>query len=233
MQTQVGATETPADFQRWVDDLSGHRRVYRQSSFRWAPNDVLTLVSWATWNRLEFTTLEHLATLRRARGKLRDEMRKARDATAPHILRAAAAGGSALTAEALGFRQLVVNQFIDFPGTPEESSIYVRNATVWLHDNPLIHAWEANQAWTVVASAFAVVDDTITTVVWEQYYDRGTSWSALAAASGITENQVQTRIRRRDREVSETGVDPRRPTPIPGQTYGTGSPDCGQPNTSS
>lgn len=225
-QIQGAATETQADFERWANDLRGHRGVYKQSSFRWDPDDVLTLVSWATCNRLVFTTLDHLDTLHQARGKLRGEMRKARDATAPHILRAATAGGSARTAEALGFRQLVVDQFINFPHTTEGQSIYVRNATIWLHDNPLIHAWEANQAWTVVASAFAVVDDTITTVMWEQHYDHGTSTPALAAASGITENQVQTRIRRRDREITGTGVDPRRSTPIPGQTYGIGSPDC-------
>lgn len=72
----------------------------------------------------------------------------------------------------------------------------------------------------MVTAAFQVVDDTITTVVWELHHDADHSVAGLAAASAMTENQIRTRIHRRDREVrAATAMDPRRPTPIPRQTY--------------
>lgn len=59
-RSAAGWERDPAD---WVDDMRWHRRMYRESRFRWVAEDAMSLALAWTRGRVEFTTPGHLRRL--------------------------------------------------------------------------------------------------------------------------------------------------------------------------
>ena len=192
----------PAD---WREDVLWHRQMYRQSRFRWAPENATNIAMQTTRGRLEFSTPKQLATLERQRMELlgyTDQVRLAMAAPLREARRAfGPRWGTALALVGMPTMDARIITWSAVGATPSQ----VTNADVRrvLHGiplpNPLTEVWELRQLHSMFEAAGDLLEDAVCDLVLELRERQGLAALAPLTVSGIAD-QLRMRVeRQRDR----------------------------------
>lgn len=192
-----------ARFEAWTQELREHRELHNQSRFRWWDKDVMSLATWTTWGRIDFTSLGHLRSLEKWRAEL-DTYTFASEINgmAPPLLEAQelvyGSGRSwALIAEAVHMTELncrVVTGAFNFaePANREPTKQNLRIQRM-AYSNPLIRVWETKQLVAMHTAAVNVLEDTLVDLVEELRPTHRLS-DILRAAGNANEDRLADRI---------------------------------------
>jgi len=208
----------------WLEDLAWHRETYRESKFRWWDTDVMAIVTYNTWGRVDFTTLEHLRWLEQWRLGLLAFAAQCRNAMAAPLREAQETFGTINwqpIADAVGLTVLECSTTVWFD-TYAAAADRVGNAQVqrvqkmvggMVFGNPLILIFELKQLWRMYQTADNVHEDTLCDLVEEL---RGTRrLEDIAGAAGMSAAGLEHRVA--DARAARGGPgDPRR---IPAQQF--------------
>lgn len=211
------ATRSPED---WLEDMAWHRRMYRQSRFRWVPEDPLGIALTWTRGRLEHQTVAHLQTLDVQIYDLRAFAAGIDDAMTPLLRQARRHSAASGWNEGLALVGLSTTGADDLcrrtakpggPGHPEAR----RALRGFPLPNPWSQVWELRQVRNMYAAAEALMEDVFCDLVLELHPTHG--WLPLAEVTlqHRTATQLQLRIQDQREARGEPG-DPRR---IPEQRY--------------
>ena len=191
----------------WLDDLAWHRRMYRQSRFRWTPEDAITLALAYTHGRVEFDTAHHLQLLDGEQLRLRAGLGQVRDVMAG-LLRVARSCYAATEWEdvvrLVGLPDDDACVFVG-PSVPVEVA---RNSDVRRVlrgiplPNPLSQVWELQQLYGLYAAADRLLEDTICDLAVE--LAPGCGWDRLAALT-TDRDRLRWRVDRQRAERGEPG----------------------------
>lgn len=160
--SQVRQTRVPLD---WVEDMSWHRRMYRQSMFRWAPEDPMALALQWTKGRLVYSTPKDFAVLDQQLLALRGFAGQIDDAMAPKLREArirSTRNNWLAGLDLIGLSELEVD-ILDFhaPGlvTPNrEVKRALRGIPV---PNPFSQVWELRQMRSMYTAAEHLLEDAL------------------------------------------------------------------------
>ena len=141
----------------WLDDLVWHKRMFRQSRFRWTGEHAMDIVTRATGGALDYTTIGHLRWLQRRQDEVRDRGTQCRSAMADPLREAHQILGWDRTAVAVGLTVVDCRLTLAFAaGTTQadRTNIDVKGALRQLpFVNPLIQVWELKQLWRLYDAA--------------------------------------------------------------------------------
>lgn len=207
----------PAD---WYEDVLWHRQMYRQSRFRWAPENATNIAMRTTRGRLEFSTPGQLATLERQRMELLGYTDQVRLAMAVPLREARKAygprWGSALALIGMPTIDARIITWSAVGARPDQAT----NADVRrvLHGiplpNPLTEVWELRQLHSMFEAAGDLLEDAVCDLVMELRDHHGLTALAPLTVSGIAD-QLWMRVERQRDKRGEPG-DRRR---VPQQQY--------------
>lgn len=207
----------PAD---WREDVLWHRQMYRQSRFRWAPENATNIAMRTTRGRLEFSTPGQLATLERQRMELLGYTDQVRLAMAVPLREARKAygprWGSALALIGMPTIDARIITWSAVGARPDQAT----NADVRrvLHGiplpNPLTEVWELRQLHSMFEAAGDLLEDAVCDLVMELRDHHGLTALAPLTVSGIAD-QLWMRVERQRDKRGEPG-DRRR---VPQQQY--------------
>lgn len=211
------ATRSPED---WLEDMAWHRRMYRQSRFRWVPEDPLSIALTWTRGRLEHKTVAHLQTLDVQLCDLRDFAAGIDDAMTPLLRQArrhSAASGWSEGLALVGLSATDADKLCRRTAKPggaghPETRRALRGFPL---PNPWSQVWELRQVRNMYAAAEAIMEDVFCDLTLELHPTHG--WLSLAEVTlqHLTANQLQLRVQDQRETRGEPG-DPRR---IPEQRY--------------
>jgi len=211
-------------FEAWAQELREHRETHRQSRFRWWDKDVMSIATWTTWGRVDFTDLKHLRALEKWRVEL--YMYACACETggmAEPLLEAQALlyGPGVhwdLIAEAVNMTQLecriVVGRYGYTRPAEREPNKQVQRIRRMAYSNPLIRVWETKQLVAMHLAAVDVLEDTLIDLVEELRPTHRLS-DILRAAGNANEDRLADRIATQ-RTARGGPNDPRR---VPRQTF--------------
>lgn len=198
----------------WLEDMAWHRRMYRQSRFRWVPEDPLGIALTWTRGRLEHQTVAHLHALDVQLADLRTFAAGIDDATTPLLRRArrdspsdawheglVLVGLSAVGAEELCLRTAR-------PGGHSHPEAR-RALSGFPLPNPWSQVWELLQVRSMYAAAEAIIEDVFCDLALELEPAHG--WKPLAEVTlrHRTAALLQGRVQEQRDARGEPG-DPRR-----------------------
>jgi len=194
----AAAYPTSPDASLWLDDLRWHKKMYRESRFRWTGQDAVGIVTWETGGQTEFVTLADLELLQRIQYKVLGLADPARNAMAQRLQLAydAFGDGWATTSEALGLSEVECSAAVWFAehAAPEDfDSVNVRRVLKFVpFRNPLIEAWELKQLVRVFEAAGNLLEDAICDLAQELLPTRPEA--AIAAAMNTSPLGVTQRV---------------------------------------
>ena len=195
----------------WLDDLVWHKRMFRQSRFRWTGEHAMDIVTRSTGGCLDYSTVGHLRWLQRRQDEVRDRGTKCQSAIADPLRQAHAVLGWDRTAKAVGLTVVDCRLTLAFAaGTTEaeRSNVDVRGVLARLpFANPLIEVWELKQLWRLYDAARALLEDTLCDLLEELLETHPVD--ELVDATGIPPGRPSARIERARLERGVAG-DPRR-----------------------
>lgn len=198
----------------WLEDMAWHRRMYRQSRFRWVPEDPLGIALTWTRGRLEHETVRHLATLDLQITDLRTFATGIDDAMIPLLRQARRhsddsawqegvllVGLDCASADALCRRTAK-------PGGSAHPEVR-RVLRGFPLPNPWSKVWELRQVRSLYSAAEAIVEDVFCDLVLELEPSHGWQQLAEATVSHRTVSALQRRVQEQRDARGEPG-DPRR-----------------------
>jgi len=162
----------------WLADLAWHRETYREAKFRWWDLDVMSIVTYNTWGRVDFTTLKHLRWLEEWRLEIAvftDQCQMAMAAPLRQARETLGAAGWDEVAVLVGLTAVECS-LADWLDTHAEPEQRVPNFQVqriqdmvagMVSANPLILIFELKQLWRMYQAAEAVHEDTLCDLVEE------------------------------------------------------------------
>lgn len=222
------ASTTRTDAEQWIDDLSWHRQVYKQSKFRWWDTEAVLVATEFTGGRNNFRTIADLRELERYRISVSE-----------YALTCQRALGLALkdvrsNLNLSGWDR--VGDLLDLdPGECASSSFFatwadpydsrqISNPQVrrirrmcdgFFFASPLLLAWELKQLWRLYQAAEDVLEDTLVDLLVE-LRETARTQDLVRAIGMSTEAGLDDRIAMQ-RDARGPVGDPRR---IPQQTFG-------------
>lgn len=221
---QIARQKRLARFESWTQELREHRELHNQSRFRWWDTDIMSLATWTTWGRIDFTTLRHLRSLEKWRAELALYTRACEiNGMAPPLIDAQEllyGSGRCWTeiAEAVHLTELdcriVVGTYRFSEPALREPNKQVRRILRMAYSNPLIRVWETKQLVAMHAAAVNVLEDTLIDLVEELRPTHRLS-DIMRAAGSANEDRLADRIATQ-REARGGPDDPRR---RPRQTF--------------
>lgn len=163
------ATRSPAD---WLEDMAWHRRMYRQSRFRWVPEDPLGIALTWTRGRLEHETLAHLHTLDGQIGDLRSFADGIDDAMTPLLRQArrhSEVGEWTQGLELVGLSAVGADDLCQRTARPggADHPDARRALRGFPLPNPWSQVWELRQVRSMYAAAQAIMEDVFCDLVLE------------------------------------------------------------------
>lgn len=204
----------------WIAEFADHRRIHNESRFRWWADDVMSIVTWNTRGRIDFTELKHLAWLEEWRlnmGSYTDECAKW-------------VGVPLLEAQSYFRWTREYNQLGEVVGlTPRECDelVYwweiatertpnqqVRRIHKMAFSNPLIRIWELKQLWRMYQAAVDVAEDTLVDLVEELRPTHRLS-DIVRESRSFTEGQLNARVT----EARDARGGPNDPRRVPHQIF--------------
>lgn len=204
----------------WLEDMAWHRRMYRQSRFRWVPEDPLAIALTWTRGRLEHQTVAHLHQLDVQLRELRTFAAGIDDATIPLLRRARRHSLSDGWGEGLALVGLTAEGADELcrrtarPGGHSHPDAR-RALRGFPLPNPWSQVWELLQVRSMYAAAEDLIEDVFCDLTLELKPLHG--WRPLAEVTlrHRTETALQVRVQEQRKTRGEPG-DPRR---IPEQRY--------------
>jgi len=204
--------------EQWVEDVVWHRRMYRQSRFRWVQEDPFRIATWFTRGRIVHETPRHLARLDEQLLELRAHIEEICDAIAARTRRIRAAAGGHESSEWRMCLALAGQE----PGTIarlERSASGRPNSEATNHDvqrtlrgfpcpNPVTEVWELAQLEAMYSAAELLLEDTFCDLAAELAAAR--SWAGLADFTTETDGDNLRRRVARQRSTRGPEGDPRR-----------------------
>lgn len=204
----------------WIEDMSWHRRMFRQSSFRWVPEDPMSIaLHWAR-GRLVHETPGHLRLLDQ---QIRDlhsyafgidvaisaRLDEARKKTAGEDWRAGL--------KLVGFTSTEVKFLrLDTLGLPVPPHQEVRRALHgWPLQNPFSQVWELRQMRGMYRAAENLLEDALCDLAVELAPRHGWHNISQVTRSNNSAKQLLARVEEQ-RELRGEPGDPRR---VPSQQY--------------
>lgn len=218
--TTAGAPRRERSTADWREDVLWHRRMYRQSRFRWAAENATNIAMRSTRGRLEFSTPGHLAALESHRMELLGYTDQVRLAMASPLREARSAYGARWgTALALVGMPTMDARIIIWSAvgtTPEQvTNTDVRRVLRGIPlPNPLTEVWELKQLHSMFQAAGDLLEDAVCDLVHELRDHHGLGSLAPLTVSGNAD-QLRMRIEAQREQRGEPG-DRRR---IPQQQY--------------
>lgn len=182
----------------WLDDLRWHKKMYRESRFRWWGQHAVDIVTWETGGQTEFVTLGHLEELQRHQYRVLDQACVVRNAMAQRLQLASDAYGDdwVTVSAALGLTEVECASAVWFAGyapAEEFESANVQRVLKFVpFRNPLIEAWELKQLLRLFEAAADLLEDAICDLVEELLPTRPVA--AIAAAADTPASGLQQRV---------------------------------------
>jgi len=206
--------------EEWVDDVRWHRRMYRESHFRWAPEDPALIFLDYTRGRCVFETPAHLRFLDARQERLQGWMAQIRNAMAKPLREARTWCPQPVWNEGLkliGLTERDVRIIIGVAGVspdPSANRDVKRALRGFPLPNPFTQVWELRQMHAMYQAADNMMEDTLVDLLLELEPRRG--WDNLAdfTVCGHPE-PLKTRVKAQRAQRGELG-DPRR---LPAQHY--------------
>lgn len=183
----------------WLEDLRWHKKMYRDSQFRWDAQDVIGILTWHTGGQTEFTTVDDLRALQAHQYAVMDQADRARNALADRVIIAQQelAGDWDSVLGSLGMSDLECEAAIWFAasaGDDARDSADVRRVLKFVpFRNPLIEAFELKQLLRMYEAAGNMLEDAICDLVSELLPTRPEAILA-AAASTPGEGGLEQRV---------------------------------------
>lgn len=178
----VTAAQSVRSAADWIEDMAWHRRMFRQSRFRWVPEDPMSIALAWTRGRLEYQTVADLRFLDARLGELREFASGVDDAMLAPLREAEARCSeeewqSGLRLVGLAPRDVRVLRY----SAPREIVPH-RDAMRALDGipipNPFSQVWELRQVRSMYRAAEDLLEDTFCDLVLELEPARG--WAYLA-----------------------------------------------------
>lgn len=176
------AIREPAD---WVEDMTWHRRMFRQSKFRWVPDDAMSIaLSW-TRGRLVYDTPAHLRLVDEQLLALKGFACGIDDAMLAPLTEARQRSGSAdwkAGLELVGLTPLDIEILRHSAlSTPRDAPLH-REARRAIHgipwSNPFSQVWELRQMRGMYAAAENLLEDAFCDLALELAPEQG--WHNLS-----------------------------------------------------
>lgn len=217
MSAVAAARRDPSN---WIEDMSWHRRMFRQSYFRWVPEDAMSLALQWTHGRILHETPGHLRTLDQQIIDLQLYSSGIDVATSALLEEARMKSSAADWRAGLALVGLSIddarNLRFDAQGLPVPQHREVRRALKgWPLPNPFSQVWELRQMRGMYKAAEHLLVDALCDLVVELAPTHG--WHNLSQVTRYNNSAKQLRTRVKwQRECRGEPGDERR---IPNQTY--------------
>lgn len=209
------------DPSHWVEDMTWHRRMYRQSQFRWVPEDPMAIALTWTRGRLVHETPRHLQRLDAQAWSLADYVRGIDGAMLAPLN--AAQGKCRPDVWQAGL------ELLDWTPRDVETQRHVAVACMSTTQhpeaaralrgiplpNPFSQLWELRQMRGMYTAAQNLIEDALCDLILELQPSQGWTHLAYLTQHHRSPQRLQSRVEQQREERGEPG-DPRR---IPHQRY--------------
>lgn len=170
----------------WPEDLYWHKRMFRQSRFRWSSADAVSIVTAMSGGQVDFNGLRGLRTLLEMQGSVDAyalECRQLMVAAAQHAANELEAVH--VVADALEIAPVHVAPTAWLAMSADDTRANVQRVLTGIPlTNPLTQAWELKQLWRLYVAARTVLEDTICDLIDEA---SGVDEHALVTAAGMSD----------------------------------------------